>query len=128
MSDALMNPRIYDGVIRILAALFGSSCLRFACCLSLKTGWVAPVNVATFQSELLPVAFGGGYRTPSAWAHKVEYEALCLCRPALGSQMRAFLHALKEVSRRASLDLTILCRFVEHLGMPLAWMVRGRLA
>ena len=112
MSNALMNPRFMTVLYEFLQhedlvrAPVWIPLLEVYLFFVLKTGWVTPVNVATFQSGLLPAALRD-CRTPSAWAHEVDYEALRLCRPTLGSQMRTFLHALKEVSRRASLDLTI---------------------
>ena len=112
MSNALMNPRFMTVLYEFLQngelvrAPIWFPLLEVYLFFVLKTGWVTPVNVATFPSGLLPVALRD-CRTPSAWVHEVDYEALRLCRPTLGPQMRTFLHALKEVSRRASLDLII---------------------
>ena len=57
-----------------------------------STGWLAPVNVAAWNSGRLPPALQTG-SAPQAFISETDHVTLALNRPPLGKQATVFLHA-----------------------------------
>ena len=77
-------------------------CLHFA----LSTGWLAPVNVAAWNTGRLPLAVQTG-SAPQAFICEADFASLALRRPPLGKQATVFLHAFKDVCKRLELEIKI---------------------
>ena len=71
-----------------------------------STGWLAPVNVAAWNTGRLPPALQTG-SVPQAFICEADYASLALSRPPLGKQATVFLHAFKDVCKRLELEIKI---------------------
>ena len=71
-----------------------------------STGWLAPVNVATWSTGRLPLTLQTG-SVQQAFVCEADYPPLALSRPSLGKQATVFLHAFKDVCKRLELEIKI---------------------
>ena len=69
-----------------------------------STGWLAPVNVAEWDSGTLPLSLRTG-SVPQAFVCEADYATLALNRQPLGKQATVFLHALKYVCKKHALNV-----------------------
>ena len=70
------------------------------------TGWVAPVNVASWDQSRIPKVWRSN--ASSAWLHETSFHDLLLARPAFKKQAKIFSHALKLLVTHFSWPLEFL--------------------
>ena len=71
-----------------------------------STGWLAPVNVAAWNTGRLPPALQTD-SAPQAFICEADYVSPALSRPPLGKHATVFLHAFKKVCKRLELEIKI---------------------
>ena len=61
------------------------------------TGWLVPINTATWSQDMLPARWRCKPNVRAAWLHETTYKELCLARQSLNKQLNTFGHAFKRM-------------------------------
>ena len=61
------------------------------------TGWLVPINIATWSQELLPARWRCKPNVRAAWLHETTYKELSFARQSLNKQLKTFGHAFKRM-------------------------------
>ena len=61
------------------------------------TGWLVPINVASWNQMTLPIRWRCKPNVRAAWLHETTYQDLGFARQSLNKQLTTFGHALKRM-------------------------------
>ena len=61
------------------------------------SGWLVPINVASWNQMNLPVRWRSKPHVRAAWLHENTYQALGFARQSLSRQLTTFGHAVKRM-------------------------------
>ena len=66
------------------------------------TGWLSPVNVASWKPQQLPLGLVAD--VPACFVHETEYPQLKMCRPLLSKQLNVFGSIVRFMFKEAAID------------------------
>ena len=74
----------------------GFSLVEFYLAFTRETGWLAPVNVASWEAAAKPAGLRDTL-VKAAWVHEVQYPQISLCAQPLTAQLLVFSHVIRAV-------------------------------
>ena len=101
-TEAMMCPPFLSVLAKFMAGEWCScqpavSLLEVYLIFTKVTGWLVPINTATWNQATLPVRWRCKSHVRAAWLHEVTYSDLSLARQSLNKQLKTFGHAVKRM-------------------------------
>ena len=100
VDEAMLCPRFLSVLAQFCSGKWlkcepAMSLLEFYIIFVSATGWVVPINIASWPQGSVPIAWRAN--VPAAWIHETSYLDLATARQPLIKQLQTFQHCLRKI-------------------------------